>query len=183
MADIVEDETAIYGLHPSKTGSLAAYADADWSDAERVAKGRQDRIEYHRSLETMYELLNEMTAEGKSAEEIARVISAKRNQMNGWICGRSRGTCHVKRTEYGAVRARRRTFIQNMVEDEKDVRLVELILDIAKNLKVPVTAEGVETKGQVTLLKRLGCVMVQGYYFSRPLPVEKFETEILKKAI
>ena len=81
MADIVEDETAIYGFRPSETGSLAMYADADWSDAEVVEKGRQERIAYHKSLESMYDILGEMTKDGKSVEEIARTISARRNQI------------------------------------------------------------------------------------------------------
>ena len=81
MADIVADETAIYGFRPNETGSLSIYADADWSDPDVVEKGRQDRIAYHQSLESMYDLLAEMTEEGKSTEEIARALSALRNQM------------------------------------------------------------------------------------------------------
>lgn len=81
MADIVEDPSAIYGFRPSAEGSLAMYADADWSDAAVVEKGRQERIAYHNSLEAMYDVLAEMTAEGKSTEEIARAISTKRNQI------------------------------------------------------------------------------------------------------
>ncbi len=53
--------------------------------------------------------------------------------------------------------------------------LVELILDIAKNLKMPVIAEGVETERQLAMLKDAGCDLVQGYYFSRPVPPEEFE--------
>ena len=71
-------------------------------------------------------------------------------------------------------------FIQNIEHDEKDIRLVELILDIASNLKVPVVAEGVETVNQMRLLKEMGCALVQGYYFSRPLPVEEFERSVFK---
>ena len=70
-------------------------------------------------------------------------------------------------------------FIRNIERNEKDFRLVELIIDIARYLKVPVIAEGVETKKQLTLLKDAGCDLVQGYYFSRPLPAEKFEQKIL----
>ena len=81
MADIVEDQTAIYGFRPGAEGSLAIYATADWSDAEIVEKGRQERIDYHRSLESMYTMLDEMTAQGKSVEEIARAISTERNQI------------------------------------------------------------------------------------------------------
>ena len=61
-----------------------------------------------------------------------------------------------------------RAFIRNIEHDEKDIQLVALILDIARNLKIPVVAEGVETEGQLRLLKDLGCAMVQGYTFLPP---------------
>ena len=81
MADIVEDETAVYGFRPSKEGSLSMYADADWSDAAIVEQGRQERIAYHKSLAAMYEVLSEMESEGKSIDEIARAVSALRNKI------------------------------------------------------------------------------------------------------
>ena len=73
-------------------------------------------------------------------------------------------------------------FIRNIERNEKDLRLVELIVDIARYLKVPVVAEGVETENQLKLLKEAGCDLVQGYYFSRPLPAEAFEKMILSHA-
>ena len=81
MADIVEDEQAIYGFRPSETGSLSMYASADWSDPAVVAKGRADRIAYHESIEGMYVLLNQLISEGKDVETIARAVSAKRNEL------------------------------------------------------------------------------------------------------
>ncbi len=81
MADIVEDENAIYGFRPNGTGSLKAYAEYDWSDPEVVEQGRQDRIAYHESMSEMYRMLDEMTAEGRDIETIARAISAKRNEL------------------------------------------------------------------------------------------------------
>ena len=81
MADIVEDENAVYGFRPSPDGSLKAYADADWSDPEIVEKGRQERIAYHKSIESMYDMLEEMTADGKTVEEIARAVSTRRNEI------------------------------------------------------------------------------------------------------
>lgn len=74
-----------------------------------------------------------------------------------------------------------RAFIQNIEHSRRDLQLVELILDIAGSLKVPVIAEGVETERQMLLLKDLGCAMVQGFYFSKPLPPEEFEQIILKE--
>ena len=70
-------------------------------------------------------------------------------------------------------------FIRNIERNEKDFRLVELIVDIARYLKVPVVAEGVETENQLKLLRDAGCDLVQGYYFSRPLPAEEFERKLL----
>ncbi len=72
-------------------------------------------------------------------------------------------------------------FIRNIERNEKDFRLVELIVDIARSLKVPVIAEGVETAGQLNLLRNAGCNLVQGYYFSAPLPAAEFERKILSE--
>ena len=73
-------------------------------------------------------------------------------------------------------------FIRNMEHSEQDLNLVKLILDIARNLKVPVVAEGVETEKQLQVLKELGCALVQGYYFSCPLPAAEFEETVIKKS-
>ena len=71
-------------------------------------------------------------------------------------------------------------FVHNITQSEKDFKLVEVVLDIARYLKVPVVAEGVETEAQLSMLKGAGCDLVQGYYFSRPLPPEEFESLIAK---
>ena len=59
--------------------------------------------------------------------------------------------------------------------------MIELIIDIADYLKVPVVAEGVETEEQYLVLKSLGCDMIQGFYFSRPVPEEQFREFLLKR--
>ena len=73
-----------------------------------------------------------------------------------------------------------RGFIMNLEDNEKNAQLVSLILGIAKSLKIPVVAEGVETEEQLLLLKRLGCELVQGYYFSKPLPAREFKEKVLR---
>lgn len=65
-------------------------------------------------------------------------------------------------------------FVRNMEKDEKSMKLVELVLEIAEFLQVPVIAEGVETDNQLRLLKERGCDIIQGYYFSKPVPPEEF---------
>ena len=72
-------------------------------------------------------------------------------------------------------------FIRNIETSATDRRLVSLILDIGRYLQVPVVAEGVETEGQFDLLRKDGYDLVQGYYFSRPLPPEEFELLIQRE--
>ena len=69
-------------------------------------------------------------------------------------------------------------FIRNMhlkESESRNNRIVELMIDIAHYLGVPVVAEGVETQDQVELLRRMGCHIVQGYYFSKPVTAKEFE--------
>ena len=74
-----------------------------------------------------------------------------------------------------------RAFIRRIGDGEKDAHLVALILGIARSLKIPVVAEGVETKEQLELLRKLGCPLVQGFYFSQPLPAREFEETVIRK--
>ena len=73
-------------------------------------------------------------------------------------------------------------FVQNICEDKKNARMVEIMIDIASFLSVPVIAEGVEKEEQYRLLKELGCDIIQGYYFSKPVPPEKF-ADLIEKEI
>ncbi len=72
-------------------------------------------------------------------------------------------------------------FLRSAFSAKKDTRMLEVIIDMAKYLGVPVIAEGVETSEQLNALKSIGCDIVQGYYFSRPVPAKDFEQFILKR--
>ena len=82
MEDIVVDNTAVYGFKPSKDSTrLAEYVDLNWSDPVAVEGYRQERIEYLNQFNSMYDLWNEMIAKGNTTEEIAKAVSAKRNEI------------------------------------------------------------------------------------------------------
>ena len=68
-----------------------------------------------------------------------------------------------------------KAFIRNIKPGNKEMELVTLVLKIARILGVPVIAEGVEMEDEYKLLKDAGCDIIQGYYFSKPLPPEEFE--------
>lgn len=72
-----------------------------------------------------------------------------------------------------------RSFIKNYPEKDGG-EIAELVTDIAKKLKLKVITEGAETKEQVNYLKSIGCNLVQGYYYSRPLNKDDFYKYISK---
>jgi diguanylate cyclase (GGDEF)-like protein/PAS domain S-box-containing protein len=66
-----------------------------------------------------------------------------------------------------------RSFISGNGAGEGGIEIARTIMPMAKNLRLDVVAEGVETIEQVTLLKKLQCKYAQGYYFSKPLAPEE----------
>ena len=71
-------------------------------------------------------------------------------------------------------------FIHDAFRPGGNTHMLEVIVDIAEFLSVPVIAEGVETELQLDALRRIGCDIVQGYFFSRPVPAPEFEPFILQ---
>lgn len=67
-----------------------------------------------------------------------------------------------------------RIFIQHILEKEKDIVLVKMILSMAKLLQLKVVAEGIESREQLHCLIKHECDIIQGFYISRPLPMAKF---------
>ncbi|QOP43297.1 EAL domain-containing protein [Sulfurimonas sediminis] len=74
-----------------------------------------------------------------------------------------------------------RSFIIDVPKNKDDVAIVKTIISLAKNLGLQIIAEGVETKEQLDFLVQEGCYDIQGYYFSKPLPVDECEAFIISK--
>ncbi|WP_028468003.1 bifunctional diguanylate cyclase/phosphodiesterase [Neptunomonas japonica] len=68
-----------------------------------------------------------------------------------------------------------RAFIDGLPDDQDDIAITSSILDVAKHLGLETIAEGVETEAQLNFLEAYGCDQVQGFYFSKPLPLSEFE--------
>jgi diguanylate cyclase (GGDEF)-like protein/PAS domain S-box-containing protein len=66
-------------------------------------------------------------------------------------------------------------FIRDVTSNRDDAAIVLAIIRMAHSLKLDVIAEGVETAAQLAYLQRHRCDSIQGYYFSRPLPVPELE--------
>ncbi|KIF52985.1 bifunctional diguanylate cyclase/phosphodiesterase [Vibrio owensii] len=72
-----------------------------------------------------------------------------------------------------------RTFINRLTKENLDSSVVAAIINITKGMKTNVVAEGVETAAQAQLLSSLGCNQVQGFYYSRPMPMEEWPTHLV----
>lgn len=72
-----------------------------------------------------------------------------------------------------------RQFIKDIPIDEKDLAIVESVINLSHNLKFIVVAEGVENEEQTGFLKGKKCDQIQGYFYSKPLPAAQLE-ELLK---
>lgn len=75
-----------------------------------------------------------------------------------------------------------RSFVRDIMTNPDDRAIAKVIIDMAHTLNMEVTAEGVEDREQLELLKSYGCKEMQGFYFSKPVPAAAAE-EILRKGI
>ena len=78
-----------------------------------------------------------------------------------------------------------KSFVDNVVSSDvdgvvfKDNVIIKHIISLSQELGYKCIAEGAETKEQVERLKEMGCKVVQGYYFSKPIPMDEFEKKYL----
>ena len=67
------------------------------------------------------------------------------------------------------------SFLRTFDTNPKSKLIIASIVDMAKKLGIHTLAEGVETKEQYEYLKMIGCEIIQGYYFGKPIPVEEYQ--------
>ncbi|MGD9000412.1 MAG: EAL domain-containing protein, partial [Granulosicoccaceae bacterium] len=68
-----------------------------------------------------------------------------------------------------------KSFVLDMADDENDAAIVHSIIDLAQNLGLTVTAEGVESDAILDMLVAMGCDLVQGHFVCKPLPFDEFK--------
>ncbi|WP_078378835.1 EAL domain-containing protein [Sutcliffiella halmapala] len=72
-----------------------------------------------------------------------------------------------------------RSFVKDVETNRKNAIILESLFIIAKELEIEVVVEGVETEGQLHFMKQKNCDIIQGYIFSKPVPVSQF-TDMLE---
>jgi EAL domain-containing protein (putative c-di-GMP-specific phosphodiesterase class I) len=76
---------------------------------------------------------------------------------------------YLKRLPFDAVKLDR-AFVRGLDESSVDQQIIGAVVQMVRALGMTVIAEGVETEAQRTRLRELGCHVLQGYYFARPMP-------------
>ena len=76
-----------------------------------------------------------------------------------------------------------RSFIADLEGNQQSIAIVQAVIGLCRSLKIPVLAEGVETKAQHAFLTREGCDEVQGYLTGRPLAIADYAAVVGKKLI
>jgi len=74
-----------------------------------------------------------------------------------------------------------RAFIANLEENDQDQMLTSTIIQLSKNLRCKIVAEGVENLEQLAFLEKNNCQTYQGFYFSKPIPFEELETLLVEE--
>lgn len=87
----------------------------------------------------------------------------------------------LKDMDVDSIKLDKAFFSSQKMENEKENIIIQSMLEMAKALKMTTIAEGIETIDQVEFLRQSSCHLIQGYYFSKPLPITAFETLYFNK--
>ncbi len=81
----------------------------------------------------------------------------------------------IQRLQFDTVKIDRGIFTHGFPDNEKSFQMVSALMRMFTTIGIFVVAEGIESEDQVEALKKLGCHSIQGYYYSKPLDIDKFK--------
>ena len=74
-----------------------------------------------------------------------------------------------------------KSIIDNILTEKKNSLIANLVISLAKDLQLEITAEGVETKEQADYISSVGCDEIQGFFYSKPLSTDALEKFLINE--
>ena len=154
-------------------------------NVSRISALQNDFVESYIKIKNRYEIPNDLleiefteTVIVENVEHLDNVMKQMRD--NGFIFslddfGSGYSSLNMLKNVVVDVIKLDMMFFKNSVDIKREEIIVGSLIYMAKALDMKIIAEGVETKEQLVRLKKLGCDIVQGYYFGKPVAKEEFE--------
>ncbi|MBV6492612.1 MAG: hypothetical protein LDLANPLL_00607 [Turneriella sp.] len=143
------------------------------SDIVRNSRIRPQNLKLELTESLMLENIDETITRMEDLKEIGVTFS-----LDDFGTGYS-SLSYLKKLPFSQIKIDQ-SFIRDLTKDYNDAVLIRTIIGMAQNLNLHVVAEGVEVHEQLTALREMGCHAYQGYYFSRPIPIEEFEKLVFR---
>lgn len=167
--------------HADETGEEPLPFSVNVSRAEILAPDLVEYIEglrdeFHLPAETLRLEITE-TAYVEQPDELARVVAELR--ASGFLVemddfGSGYSSLNMLRNLPVDILKLDMGFLRNGESDSSDAVILNSVIRMAHGLNIPIIAEGVETIEQAEMLKTMGCRLMQGYFFAKPMPYERY---------
>ena len=162
-------------------------------NVSRITAIQPDFIEYYSRIKRQYKIVDrflmlEFTESFafENYDELKRIINAL--HQNGFLCsiddfGSGYSSYNIlKELPMDEIKLDK-FFIEKGLAEERDNAIIESVIHVAKVLGMKITQEGVEKVEDVRRLRALGCDVIQGYYYSKPLPMVDYIAFVNKKNV
>ena len=162
-------------------------------NVSRITAIQPDFIEYYTRIKRQYRIMDKFlmlefteSFAFENYDELKRIINALHD--NGFLCsiddfGSGYSSYNIlKELPMDEIKLDR-FFIEKGLAEERDNAIIESVIHVAKVLGMKITQEGVEQVEDVRRLRALGCDVIQGYYYSKPLPMVDYIAFVNKKDV
>ena len=162
-------------------------------NVSRITAIQPDFIEYYSRIKRQYKIMDKFlmlefteSFAYENYDALKEIID--RLHANGFLCsiddfGSGYSSYNIlKELPMDEIKLDR-FFLGRGLSEERDNCIIESVIRVAKELKMKITSEGVETVEDVRRLRRLGCDVIQGYYYAKPLPMVDYIAFVNEKNV